>query len=233
MVIEVFKLEIPENISFNELDKLMQYTDKEKQAKIKRFVIAEDKKRALLAEVLKRAVICDTLKVNNDEIDFEYNKHGKPCLKHKPDFNFNISHSGKWIVCAMDCMPLGIDVEQIKPIDFDIVRRFFSKEECEYFSACEENSKLSLFYSLWTLKESYIKAYGKGLAIPLASFTIKLTGDGISIKTEHEFNNCFFRQYCIDSNYKLAVCALNDKFPQHILSLSIEDICSMLSGNIV
>ena len=50
-------------------------------------------------------------------------------------------------------------MEQILPIDVQgIVGRFFSQRECEALMKQPAEERLSCFYRLWTLKESYLKA---------------------------------------------------------------------------
>ncbi|MEW9502394.1 4'-phosphopantetheinyl transferase superfamily protein [Jeotgalibacillus marinus] len=43
---------------------------------------------------------------------------------------------------------------------------------------------MKLFYQLWCTKESYIKSVGKGLYIPLDSFSIQILDDHITITAE-------------------------------------------------
>ena len=85
---------------------------------------------------------------------------GKPFFLHAPDLHFSISHSGGIWTCAFGDTPLGLDLQQIKPIrETGIARRFFHPNEIAYL---EEHP--DAFFPLWTAKESYVKLTGRGVA---------------------------------------------------------------------
>ena len=46
-------------------------------------------------------------------LKFEKNQYGKPYLSEHPDFYFNISHSGEYVLCAIDNNPIGVDIEEV------------------------------------------------------------------------------------------------------------------------
>lgn len=228
-MIEIYSLKIDGGFSVEKFDRLFQCVDKEKQASVKAFYRFEDSQRALGAATLIRSIAVDKLGISNCEIQFGKNEYGKPFLKGFPDFHFNLSHSGEWVVCAIDNEQIGIDVEKINNIDLSIADRFFSKQEVQDIHLKPEDEQLPHFYDIWTLKESYIKAWGKGLSIPLDSFSLKVHSDGrIELATGNSFSKCFFKQFDIDAGYKLSVCSLKSEFPKRIIRKSIEDILNLL-----
>lgn len=197
----------------------------DKMNRIKRFYKKEDMFRALVADILTRWIISKKFKINLKDIIFEFESHGKPFIKNIQNIHFNNSHSGDWIVCAVHELPIGIDIEKINPIDFAIAKRFFSETENIELFKKEGQAKLEYFFDLWTLKESYIKATGKGLSTPLNAFSIFKHNNSIKIKLQDKYLDYYFKQYNIDNDYKLAVCALKNEFPENVKIIDFLNIC--------
>lgn len=103
-----------------------------------------------------RTIIVEELDIKN--IKFHKNQYGKPYLKEHPKFNFNISHSGNFVACVVDDKPVGIDIEEVRYIEYEeIAKNFFTVSEFCYIIKQNLNDQLSKFYEIWILKESYIK----------------------------------------------------------------------------
>ena len=71
---------------------------------------------------------------------------------------------------------VGVDVEYTKRQNrlSDVAARFFSPAECRSLGRLPPERRHDRFFAYWTLKESYIKARGLGLAIPLSQFSFEL-----------------------------------------------------------
>ena len=119
--------------------------------------------------MLSRFEICRITGLHNNLLKFSINKYGKPFLAISPHLHYNISHAGHYVACAFSDEPIGIDIEIITPIDLKIAERFFAPNETTYIMESEETLR---FYEVWTKKESRIKFEGKGLHIPLPSFSV-------------------------------------------------------------
>jgi 4'-phosphopantetheinyl transferase len=77
---------------------------------------------------------------------------------------------------------VGIDLEVEQPIDvLDIARQFFSPAEHAALAATAPLRRLSAFYRCWTRKESFVKAHGGGLSLPLSAFDVSLAETGSSL----------------------------------------------------
>ncbi|KAI5586001.1 hypothetical protein POPTR_006G211300v4 [Populus trichocarpa] len=147
-------------------------------------------KSALLARTLVRTTIA-RYQINNRVVDprslkFKRNVHGKPELEWESDggqcpspLHFNISHTSSLIACGVTVnSSIGIDIEEkqrkIKNNILAFARRYFSLHEVEHLSAISDSEvQRQEFVKLWTLKEAYVKALGRGFsAAPFKTFTI-------------------------------------------------------------
>lgn len=167
-------MKIPKNIESHLLKQLSNLVSNEKKERMKRLLNSCDINRTLIGDLLIRSLICQKYKINHEEIRFRYNEYGKPFVEKFSDFHFNVSHSGEWVVCATANFNVGIDIEKVSEIEaFKLAHEFFSADEFYDISNMNSDEQINYFYDLWTLKESYIKTIGKGLYIPLNSFSIK------------------------------------------------------------
>jgi 4'-phosphopantetheinyl transferase len=80
-------------------------------------------------------------------------------------------------------MAIGVDVERTdRIVEFEMLAaRFFSASETAALARIRTDPR-TRFYDLWTLKEAFIKATGKGLSQPLSSFGFDLDADAHSIR---------------------------------------------------
>ncbi|KFM95696.1 4-phosphopantetheinyl transferase [Bacillus clarus] len=223
-MLDVYAVKLDTNISKKKFDILLASVSNEKRERINRFYRLEDAQRTLLGDILVRYIICKKLNIENYEIDFRVNKYGKPYIVNFDHIHFNISHSGDWVVGCCGTSSVGIDIERVEAVDISIAEQFFSLKEYNALKSQNPLKKESFFYELWTLKESYIKAVGHGLSIPLNSFTIKFDKNGITALNPNNSDTYFFKQYDIDEKYKMALCATNHKFPDSVKVINIHQL---------
>lgn len=184
---------------------------------------------SVIGELLVRMLVTKKTGLSKEEIDFFYNNFGKPFLKDYGLY-FNISHSGDWVVCALDTQPVGIDIEQIRNIDLSLIYRCLSKSEINFIESLDDIYKIPNFYELWTAKESYVKAIGKGIHL-FPDFTITLKKDNIHLLNNS--SNIFFNKYFIDPSYRLCVCSFNKNFTNKIKFISLQDIITFYKGDLL
>jgi len=230
---EIFAVKLNELLDKHSYLQLLSVLPNEKQNKIKKFVRFEDAQRSLIGEVLIRYIVNNKLGINNNDIVITKGQYGKPYLKEINGFHFNISHSGCWVLCAIDNYPIGIDIENIQSIDLNLAEQFFAKEEYNDLLEKPASQRISYFYELWTLKESYIKANGKGLYLDLNSFSFKIHNNTIYFKNKSEKENFYFFQYNIDTDYKMAICAKQDSFTNQVIEFSLNSLKELVFKTIV
>ncbi|KAL3642692.1 hypothetical protein CASFOL_013507 [Castilleja foliolosa] len=148
------------------------------------------RKSALLARALVRTTIARyqiNSHTNPRSLKFQKNLHGKPEVEWQftdywrpPPLHFNISHTSSLVACGVTVdAQIGIDVEEkdrkIKHDILSFARRYFSKHEIRFLAAISDPQVQHMeFIKLWTLKEAYVKALGKGFSgAPFNTFTIR------------------------------------------------------------
>lgn len=107
---------------------------------------------------------------------------GKPYLHNNPEIFFNISHGGVMAACGLDQNPLGVDVEEIRPVKSAIWKRVLTEGEQLYLEQYSGKKQDREFFRIWTLKESYAKALGLGLALDFTSLSCHLVSDDKSVQ---------------------------------------------------
>ncbi|KAK4272710.1 hypothetical protein QN277_021227 [Acacia crassicarpa] len=149
------------------------------------------KKRALLARTLVRTTLAryqTNCQIDPKSLKFRKNNYGKPEVDWQysddwslPPLHFNISHTSSLIACGVTVdSTIGIDVEEkqrrLKNDILAFARRYFTLREVEMLTGISDpETQRQEFIKLWTLKEAYVKALGKGFsASPFNTFTVRL-----------------------------------------------------------
>jgi 4'-phosphopantetheinyl transferase len=149
-----------------------------------RFRFARDRRRYLLTRALARTVLSRYRPVPAEDWAFESGPRGRPEIAAptvEPGLQFNLSHSADLVMMGVTAgRALGIDVESVDEREADIegLERYFAPPESAALLALPPAARRQRFLQLWTLKESYLKARGLGLAIALDAFWFELAGDG-------------------------------------------------------
>ena len=147
-----------------------------------RFRFQRDRRHFIVARGMLRKLLGRYLQTEPGRIAFVYQAFGKPDLS--PEFGgrlkFNLSHSAGLALIAIAAeSDVGVDLEYVRAqSDYaELARHFFSAAEVEQLSALPDHLYAEAFIGCWTKKEAYVKARGRGLALPLQSFTVPLTSD--------------------------------------------------------
>jgi 4'-phosphopantetheinyl transferase len=142
---------------------------------------------------------------------FTRGRHGKPALAaaSRP-LEFNLSHSGRWLVLAVSAgIPVGVDVQIMDPerrVD-RLARRYFHPEEVADLDTLSAEDYHRRFYQLWSLKEAWTKARGGALPTALGEIAFRRQGEQL-VSLAPEKTTCASFWLLGLPGYSLAVCGL-------------------------
>lgn len=209
-MIQLYYYQIIETTTKGKLDKLLSILSSEERQRAAAFKKEKDFIRYTVGKLMTRNVIAGMTNIRPEKIVFRTDKYDRPFLDYPDldDSDFNLSHSGDYVVLAISNTKVGIDIEKIKPIDLSIANDCFHEIELEYLHN-NPDKRLETFYKIWTLKESFIKAIGQGLSYPLKNFYFYVTPNNarINVVNSDYGKQWNFKMYNINDKYKLAVCA--------------------------
>lgn len=127
--------------------------------------------RSTRSGTLLREFIGYYLRTPIERISLEFGPHGKPRLAGNPQdcgLVFNLSHSAARLAIALAFdRRLGVDIEAWRPLrnSTALASRCLAASEFDAWSRLTEVDQPGAFFELWTLKEAYCKAVGRGLAL--------------------------------------------------------------------
>ena len=184
-----------------------------------RFYFARDRRRYLVTRALVRTVLSRYMPIDPQEWTFATNAYGRPEIANArekdPDLTFNLSHTHSLIVLGVTRgRALGVDVENVRAreVSMEIADHYFAPQEMAVLTAAPGQEQQYRFFEYWTFKESYIKARGMGLSLPLDKFSFHYPDDravGIAIDPAlaDDAARWQFWQFRPSQDYLVAVCA--------------------------
>lgn len=142
-----------------------------------RFVFTRNRIEFTAAHALLRAALAAMFGAPPEAWHFVAGAHGKPTAwvgGAPAPLSFNLSHTTGMVGLAVAAEPdreIGFDLENLaRAIDLKVADRYFTPQEVAWLASLPEAERPRGFLRLWTLKEAFIKATGKGLTQDLAAF---------------------------------------------------------------
>ena len=172
-----FPSEITDSRLLREYRSLLSEAEREQEP---RFYFARDQLRYLVTRTLVRTVLSRYAPIAPRDWVFETNSYGRPSIANDcpaaRTISFNLTHTDGLIMLAVGREhALGIDAENVvtRPVSVDMADKFFAADEVTALRRLPQAKQPLRFMEYWTLKESYIKARGMGLSIPLDRFSFR------------------------------------------------------------
>lgn len=172
------------------------------QEKASRMFSAKDKERYVVSKFCLRTILSLCLNVPASEIDFIVHEHKKPTVKN---VEFNISHTGDYVLIAISPKAVGIDLEYLnREFDFkSILDITFSKREIDFIG--DKDIDPTNFYAMWTRKEALLKASGEGISDHLHLI------DCLDEHLDREKEVFKMRTFIIDKSYVASIATTLDQ----------------------
>lgn len=186
-------------------DAYLRRLDKMRLEKMKRLKQTDDKKRCLGAGLLM-----DDFVLCHEKKKILQGEHGKLYVEDGPCFS--VSHSGNYVLLAVDDCSIGCDLEKLEEKNFTgLAKIVFHENEQRLLEKAQDLQ--NCFYSLWTKKEAFLKATGEG-------FFRKSSLVDLSREVPYEENGkqYYFKKYVIPG-YIITVCSESKRFPDQLISV--------------
>ncbi len=158
---EIWIADIDEIKSISDIRELTSLLPEYEQEKANRYRFREDSLRFVTGRFMIRHLA--EISGASRDIEIYMSEYGKPYFADDSLPEFNLSHSGKKVVLATGDIPLGVDIEENKEINYLELMTVFGKEEQEMITT--SGNPLETFYQLWTVHEAFAKEEGIGISI--------------------------------------------------------------------
>ena len=169
----------------------------QRRQKVLQFRQIHDQRQSLAVYLL----LCEALEKEYgiiEQPEFSYGAHGKPFLANHPDIHFNFSHCHHAVLCVVDKVPVGCDIETVPDhLDIELCHYCFNNEETNFILS-SPNPTIA-FTVLWTSKEALLKMSGDGLTNDLPNV----------LESPKSRKACFDTHFASDNSYVYTICKMN------------------------
>jgi 4'-phosphopantetheinyl transferase len=173
-------LGFPDTLDVMSLQRCRDILSPDERRREHRFHFPLDQRCYLITRALVRRVLSRYVSIPPEGWVFGTTSHGRPEILNRDsgarDLVFNISHNRDLIVVGVTSRPtLGVDVENTceRAAPLEIAGRYFAPNEASALRELPREGRAMRFWEYWTFKESYIKARGMGLSLPLDKFNFR------------------------------------------------------------
>ena len=189
--------------------------DTEEQRRAARFHFQRDRDRFVAARAALRRILAPYLDQRPERVRFAYTAAGKPYLTESPDLQFNLSHAADQLLVGVSRgRRLGVDIEQVQldSVVDETSGLVLSQPERTGLKRLSGLERRERFAFLWTRKEAYIKADGRGLGLELDLIDVGTSPDRVLLREGNSTHwapcpRWTLRSFAVDSGYAAAVAA--------------------------
>jgi len=202
--LDVWRIFIPNCISV--ISDEIHLVNETELIKSQSFVQEEDKIRFLLGKIYLRKLLSNYLQIAPEEVLFSFTEFNKPFLAAYPNLNFNLSHSGDYIIIGLsNRWSVGVDVEVMNTKNDLFSMIYSTMSVVEIPSILNSDNPRPMFYKHWTRKEALLKGLGVGLIDDLKGYSVC---DGLNFVPSELFNftsTLNIRNFVMDEEYSVSI----------------------------
>ena len=196
--------------------------DTSRRAKTDRFRFEKDKRLCVAAgALLQYALQLENVRKPSIKVT----SNGKPYLIGEERMYFNLSHSEGMVMCAIADKEVGCDVERKAGLDRELAEYVMTAYEIGKIYGLERDTEQQeMFFRLWTLKESYMKATGLGIGLEPKSFGLRALHEGFKVMPPVDKREFHFKEYFANDGYCYSCCSLSEKFADTMTVVRLGEI---------
>ena len=175
--IHVWRFRLENNGNFERFTKLLA---EDESRRASRFLFDRHREHFVIGRAIARIILGWYIDRRPELIEYAYDNLGKPRFAHvelNAQLRFNLSNSHDLGLLAVTrSTEVGVDLERIREMNdmLGLAKRYFAEEETDRLFGLPASKQASAFFRLWTRKEAYLKAVGKGLTCPLREVHVSL-----------------------------------------------------------
>ena len=170
-------------LSKSEVDACTKLLSEAEQERCEKLLFERHRHEYLMTRALVRTTLSRYLPVEPEEWQFTQGPFGKPEIEPSCGLQFNLSNTPGLTACIVSsCCEVGVDIEpwsRARDIS-EIACTIFSPSELDALYVLPPKSQEDRMLSLWTLKESYVKARGTGVNFPFKNFSFLFDHSSVS-----------------------------------------------------
>lgn len=158
--------------NLNYWEKILSSDERERA---ERLILEQNRNRFVAGRGILRSLLGKYLQMQPEQIQFQYNRWGKPSPDSSDILHFNLSHSnGIALFAFCKTGTIGVDIEYISP-ETNLEQTsalVFSKNEIATLQSVLPELRRDLFFKYWTRKEAFMKASGEGFSVSPSEFDV-------------------------------------------------------------
>lgn len=183
-----------------------------------------------ISENLKRYALKDSFGIDEEKIIIKRDQFGKPYLYGFENVHFNVSHSGRFYICACSSNKVGIDIENRLRKRYGNTLMNLHPYEKNYVLT-SKNPQES-FLKIWVRKEALFKASGTGILNELNSFSVISDDNQLSEMIEYKHENYYFSDPEISMDSYSCLCTSHSNIEFNVININKTFLCDMKGNNL-